>query len=170
MWDRRELRAPKRRRMQKKTYRASFVRGQRPTLCRGGPAFGVSAISDHLHHKKGKSRKRDFLFLWDRRELRAPKRRRMQKKKHIARRSCEGNARRFAEGAPPSGFRQFMIISTIKKGSPENGTSLFYVRQTRTTCAEKKENAEKNISRVVRARATPDALPRGPRLRGFGNF
>ena len=50
MWDRRELRAPKRRRMQKKTYRASFVRGQRPTLCRGGPAFGVSAIFDHLYN------------------------------------------------------------------------------------------------------------------------
>ena len=55
-----------------------------------------------------------FLVVGQTRTTRA-ERKDKQKEKLSARRSREGSARRFAEGAPPAGFRQILTVPTKKR-------------------------------------------------------
>ena len=133
--------------------------------CYGGIAQLVRALASHargrrfesycLYHAKG-TRFR-VPFAWQRRTRTTRAEREGKRgRKQIARRSCEGEARRLAEGAP-QGFRQIPTVSTTQK-APVFGCLLRGREGREPRALRGKEKEEENKSRVVRARAKPGAL------------
>ena len=108
-------------------------------------------------------------FLWAvRRELRAPNGRTNRKRNYprVVRARAAPDA--LPRGPRLRGFGKY-LPSPPKKGHPFGCLFLWAVRRE-LRAPNGRTNRKRNYPRVVRARAAPDALPRGPRLRGFGKY
>ena len=134
--------------------------------CRGDPS-GVSANTYCLYHAKRHPFSGAFLRGREGLEPRAlrGKEKEEENKSRVVRARAKPDA---LPRGPLRGVGKY-LLSLPRKRHPFSGAFLRGREGLEPRALRGKEKEEENKSRVVRARAKPDALPRGP-LRGFGKY